>query len=197
MAEIKITFTAADDYERFMGRWNRAVGEKFLAWLNPAKGAPWLDVGCGTGAFSEPIVTRCVHASIAGLDPSSEQIDYVRELLPSHRFEVADATAMPFRRPLIRCRGLRLGIHFIPDRAKAFAEKKRVLRPGGLVGGYTWKRTENSDFAAYAPILRAAERVGGVALWSAIVPEGSVDGMRGSLQAAGFADAEAVEIEVT
>ena len=34
MAEIKITFDAADDYERYMGRWSRAIGEKFLVWLN-------------------------------------------------------------------------------------------------------------------------------------------------------------------
>ena len=27
MAEVKINFDAADDYERFMGRWSRTVGE--------------------------------------------------------------------------------------------------------------------------------------------------------------------------
>ena len=74
---------------------------------------------------------------------------------------------------------------------------KRVLRPGGLVGGYTWKRTDTTDFAAYAPALRGAERVGGVALRSPVVPEGSIDGMRASLTAAGYADIEAIEIEVT
>jgi SAM-dependent methyltransferase len=196
MAEVKITFDAADDYERFMGRWSRAVGENFLDWLNPSKDASWLDVGCGTGAFSDLIIRRYGHASISGVDPSSEQIDYIRKLLPDHEFKVADATAMPFDDDSFDVVASALVIHFLPDRAKAFAEMKRVLRPGGLVGGYTWKRTRNSDFAAYAPILRAAERVGGVALRSATVPEGSVEGMLGSLQAAGFTDAEAIEIEV-
>ena len=197
MAEVKITFDAADDYERFMGRWSRAVGEEFLAWLDPKQGARWLDVGCGTGAFSELILRRCAPASIAGIDPSREQIDYVRKLIPGHRFEVADAAAMPFDDNSFDVVASALVLHFVPDRAKALAEMKRVLRPGGLVGGYTWKRTDTTDFAAYAPALRGAERVGGVALRSPVVPEGSIDGMRASLEAAGYADIEAVEIEVT
>jgi hypothetical protein len=49
MPEVKITFDAADDYERFMGRWSRAVGEKFPAWLDPPRGARWLDVGWAPG----------------------------------------------------------------------------------------------------------------------------------------------------
>jgi hypothetical protein len=35
MAEVKVTFDAADDYERFMGRWSRAIGEQFLSWMAP------------------------------------------------------------------------------------------------------------------------------------------------------------------
>ena len=73
---------------------------------------------------------------------------------------------------------------------------KRVLTRGGLVGGYTWKRTAEYDFAAYWPMLRGAEAVGGAALHSAVVPEGSIDGMCASLEAAGFTDVAATEIEV-
>ena len=197
MAEVKFTFDAADDYERFMGRWSRAVRDKFLAWLDPKTGARWLDVGCGTGAFSELILRRCAPAAIAGIDPSREQIDYVRNLIPGHRFEVADAAAMPFDANSFDIVASALVLHFVPDRAKALAEMKRVLRPGGLVGGYTWKRTQTTDFAAYAPALRGAERVGGVALRSPVVPEGSIDGMRAALAAAGYAEAAAIEIEVT
>ena len=148
MAEIKIAFDAAEDYERFMGRWSRAVGEKFLAWLDPSRGTRWLDVGCGTGAFSELILRRCSPSGLAGVDPSPEQIDYVRKLLPSHTFEVAESAAMPFDDNAFDVVASALVLHFVADRAKAFAEMKRVLRPGGLVGGYTWKRTETTDFAA-------------------------------------------------
>jgi ubiquinone/menaquinone biosynthesis C-methylase UbiE len=73
MAEVKIAFDAADDYERFMGRWSRAVGEEFLAWLAPPTSARWLDVGCGTGAFSA-LIQRCAPTSIVGIDPSPEQV---------------------------------------------------------------------------------------------------------------------------
>jgi ubiquinone/menaquinone biosynthesis C-methylase UbiE len=58
MAEVKVTFDAADDYERFMGRWSRAIGEKFLMWMAPPAEGRWLDVGCGTGAFSERYGTQ-------------------------------------------------------------------------------------------------------------------------------------------
>src|SRR3954449_12820343 len=79
MAEVKITFDAADDYERYMGRWSRTIGQKFLAWLDAPKGARWLDVGCGTGAFSELILRHCEPASLDGIDPSPEQIEYARK----------------------------------------------------------------------------------------------------------------------
>lgn len=197
MAEVKITFDAAEDYERFMGRWSRAIGERFLAWFDPPQSADWLDVGCGTGAFSALILRRCAPVSIAGVDPSPEQIDHVRKLFPGHAFEVADAAALPFEDNTFDIVASALVLHFIPDRAKAFAEMKRALRPGGLVGGYTWKRTATADFAAYAPMLRGAERVDGVALHSPVVPEGSSEGMRASLEAAGYAEIETTEIEVT
>lgn len=197
MAETKIVFDAADDYERFMGRWSRAVGEKFLGWLDPPGNARWLDVGCGTGAFSELILRTCAPQSLAGVDPSHEQIDYVRKLLPGHTFQVADSTAMPFGDNEFDVVGSALVIHFIPDRAKAFAEMKRVLKPDGLVGGYTWKRTATTDFAAYAPMLEGVERIGGEPLRSPVVPEGSTDGMRASLSAAGYTGVAVTEIEVT
>ena len=31
----------------------RRVGEIFLDWINLAKNLRWIDVGCGTGAFTE------------------------------------------------------------------------------------------------------------------------------------------------
>src|SRR5689334_16760329 len=122
MAEIKLSFDAADDYERFMGRWSRAIGERFLVWLGAPKGAQWLDVGCGTGAFSDLILRGHAPGSLTGIDPSSAQIDYVRQHLPGHTFQVGDSMAMPFADGAFDVVASALVIHFIPDRAKAFAE---------------------------------------------------------------------------
>jgi SAM-dependent methyltransferase len=197
MAEVKITFDAADDYERFMGRWSRAIGEKFLTWLAPPASVQWLDVGCGTGAFSELIQRRCAPSRIDAIDPSQAQIEYGQKRLPDIKFQVADSMDLPFSDREFDVVVSALVIHFIPDRAKAFAEMHRVLRPGGIVAGYTWKRTATADFAPYVPMLLGVESVGGQALRSPIVPEGSLDGMRASLAAAGCEDISVTEIEVT
>ena len=39
MPEVKITFDAADDYERFMGACSRSIGERFLAWFGAPRDA--------------------------------------------------------------------------------------------------------------------------------------------------------------
>jgi ubiquinone/menaquinone biosynthesis C-methylase UbiE len=52
-------FTDGQAYERLMGRWSRTAGEVFIDWLSLPKGLNWLDVGCGTGAFTELVIDRC------------------------------------------------------------------------------------------------------------------------------------------
>ncbi len=197
MAEARIAFDAAEDYERFMGAWSRSIGERFLAWLRAPAAARWLDVGCGTGAFSELVLRHAAPASLTGIDPSREQIAYVREHVPGAAFEVADSQALPFEDGAFDVVASALVLHFIPDRARALAEMKRVLCAGGLVGAYTWKRTESEDFAPYAPVMAAVARLGGETVTSPLVPEGSAEGMRASLRAAGFTDVAVTEIEVT
>src|SRR2546421_6384933 len=197
MTEVKIVFDAADDYERFMGRWSRAIGEKFLAWLDRPAGARWLDLGCGTGAFSDLIQRRCAPKEIVGIDPAPAQIDYAQKKFPGVTFQVGDSMDMPFGDNEFDVVASALVLHFIPDRAKAFAEMNRVLKPGGLVGGYTWKRSATADFAPYTAVNRAAKQIGAETISSATVPEGSEEGMRASLKAAGFTDIAATEIEVT
>jgi ubiquinone/menaquinone biosynthesis C-methylase UbiE len=180
-----------------MGRWSRAIGEKFLAWLAPPTNARWLDVGCGTGAFSELIQRRCAPQAIVGIDPSPQQIDYARKKFPGVTFQVGDSMDMKFGDSEFDVVASALVFHFIPDRAKAFAEMHRVLKPAGLVGGYTWKRSAAADFAPYTAVNRAAKQIGAETVSSATVPEGSEDGMRASLQAAGFRDIAITEIEVS
>src|SRR5690349_1951770 len=98
MPEPQIRFDDGAAYERMMGTWSRLVGEVFLAWLAPAKGLRWVDVGCGNGAFTELIVDRCAPAAVEGIDPSDAQLAFARSRPAARRaaFHKGDAMALPF-----------------------------------------------------------------------------------------------------
>jgi ubiquinone/menaquinone biosynthesis C-methylase UbiE len=74
----QIRFTDGAAYEQFMGKWSQFAGETFLDWLAPKPGLRWLDIGCGSGAFTEMIVERCAPASVQGIDPSEGQLAFAR-----------------------------------------------------------------------------------------------------------------------
>lgn len=127
-----------------MGRWTRAVGTIFLDWVAPPAGARWLDIGCGTGVFTELVVEKCSPATMVAVDPSSAQIEHARSkpVAALADFRVADAQTLPFPDAAFDVVASALVINFIPDRPRALAEMRRVSRPGCLIAGYVW------DFAA-------------------------------------------------
>jgi trans-aconitate methyltransferase len=69
-----IRFEDGDAYDRGMSPWSRLAGQTFLDWLSPRPGLQWLDVGCGTGAFTGLITERCASAEVQGVDPSEGQL---------------------------------------------------------------------------------------------------------------------------
>jgi SAM-dependent methyltransferase len=140
MADIAHAFDDGEAYERFMGRWSRAVGAIFLDWVAPPKGARWLDIGCGTGVFTELLLDTCSPTTVVAVDPSAAQIELARSKPVAQRadFRVADAQMLPFPDGAFDVVASALVINFIPDRPRALAEMRRVGRPGGVVAGYVW-----------------------------------------------------------
>jgi SAM-dependent methyltransferase len=195
MADVKITFEDGAAYERFMGRWSRAVGAIFLEWLAPPKGARWLDVGCGTGAFTQLVLDHCAPAAINGVDPSAAQIEHARKQAAAARadFRAGDALALPFANGGFDVVASALVINFIPDRAKALTEMRRVARPGGIVAGYVWDRTPASELSPTAPMQRA---LGSIGADVPRIPGADMENLASSFAAAGFADIESRPIEV-
>ena len=60
-----------------MGNLSRLAGEFFLDWLAPLLGGlRWIDIGCGNGAFIEPLVEKCAAAEVQGIDPSEGQLAF-------------------------------------------------------------------------------------------------------------------------
>ena len=147
-------------YERFMGRWSRGAGKVFLHWIAPPPGAQWLDVGCGTGSFTELIAEICSPASLVAIDPGRAQIHHARNgpAAKRVRFEVGDAQALPFGDGTFDIVVSGLVLNFIPDLAQALSEMQRVARRGGTIGGYVWDFA--ADLSPTWPLRRALRQLG-------------------------------------
>lgn len=140
MAEQRIRFDDGAAYERMMGRWSHLAGAIFLDWLAPPSGLRWIDVGCGSGAFTELLVERCAPATVHGIDPSEGQLAFARTRSAARvaQFRQGDAMAQPLPDDACDVAVMALVIFFVPDPAKGVAEMVRVVCPGGTVAAYAW-----------------------------------------------------------
>ncbi|MFI5933676.1 class I SAM-dependent methyltransferase [Actinoplanes sp. NPDC051494] len=96
-------------------------------------GTDVLDVGCGTGRLEPFLASRGL--TPRGVDLSPGMIEVARRDRPDFTFEVADVRELPFAdASLAGVVGWYSLMYLAPgDRAVAFAELARVVRPGGFL----------------------------------------------------------------
>jgi SAM-dependent methyltransferase len=195
--DTAISFDDSAAYERFVGSWGRAAGAVFLDWLAPPAGAHWLDVGCGTGLFTELIVRNCSPAAVFAIDAAAEQINYAgrKPVAEAARFQVADAQALPFADAQFDLVVSALVLNFIPDRRRALAEMRRVARNGGAVGGYVWDF--GRELSPSGPFRLGMREVVPDLPPLPGTEDSSLDALNALFAAAGFAEIESRTIEVT
>ena len=135
-------------YEPFVGRWSRAVAREFVAWLAPAPGATWLDVGCGTGALAQEVLARVAPRQVLGVDMAASFIAYAAAHVPDARaaFAVADARALPVAGASVDLAVSALALNFVPEPERAAAAMARAVRPGGTVAAYLWDYADGMQF---------------------------------------------------
>ena len=140
MVEPKIRFDDGAAYEQMMGVWSRLAGEMFIDWLALPPGLRWIDVGCGSGAFTELLVERCAPSTVEGVDPSEGQLAFARTRPAARlaRYRTGDAMALPFADGSFDAAVMALVLVFLPDPAKGVSEMVRVVGPGGAVATYMW-----------------------------------------------------------
>jgi SAM-dependent methyltransferase len=190
---------AGDAYERYMGRWSRALAHEFLRWLRPATGAHWLEVGCGTGALTTAIVDASEPHSLVACDPSEAFIAHARANLTDARvsFVAAGADAPPAREGGFDLVVSGLVFNFLASPDPILATLRQRLRPGGTVAAYVW------DYAAGMEFLRVFwDEAAAVDVRAAALDEGhrfplcTAPALRGLFESAGLTQVETGAIEI-
>lgn len=135
-------------YERYMGRWSRALAREFLGWLDVRVGAAWLEVGCGTGALTGAICELARPAEVVACDTANDYVRYCREQVPDPRLAVVPVPAGGYPR---RDGGFdavvsSLVLNFIPSPVEALGRMREVCAPGGCVAACVWDYAERMEF---------------------------------------------------
>jgi SAM-dependent methyltransferase len=136
-------------FEAFSGEALRLVA--------PAPGSRIIDVACGPGTLSV-LAARGGH-QVDAIDFSPQMIAKLTSRIGALPItaQLADGQALPFRDATFDAGFSMFGLMFFPDRAKGFAELRRVLRPGAKAVVSSWPSLENiAVFAAMFAAIRDA-----------------------------------------
>ena len=110
-----------------------------------------LELAAGTGAVTREIAVMLdAGAEITATDLNPAMLQQA-ERIPTARpvtWRQADAMSLPFENGSFDAVVCQFGAMFFPDRPHAYAEARRVLRPGGVFAFNVWGPIETSEFAA-------------------------------------------------
>ncbi|MEU5881032.1 methyltransferase domain-containing protein [Spirillospora sp. NPDC047279] len=123
----------------------------------PAPGALVVDVGCGAGKAVGELTDRGLRA--VGVDLDEQMIAAARHRRPDGDFRLGTAYALPFADGEARGYRAEKVLHTLDEPARAIAEARRVLAPGGRVAvlGQDWDTfvIESADPALTRTIVHA------------------------------------------
>lgn len=121
----------AGEYDLYARVQKRVAGRLLELALSEAIVGPVLDIGTGTGEVSRRLVRKCPELPMVVSDIAHDMTITARQHLPFSLAVDADAQALPFKDDSF---GLVLSssvFQWVEDLAAAFAECRRILKPGG------------------------------------------------------------------
>jgi ubiquinone/menaquinone biosynthesis C-methylase UbiE len=128
----------------------------FAAQLQISRGASLLDIGCGLGGASRYFAHEC-GCRVTGIDLTVEYVAVAAALAAKTglsemvTYRQGSALALPFAAASFDgAYMLHVGMN-IQDKAKLFAEVRRVLKPGAVFGIYDVMREGDGDLAFPVP----------------------------------------------
>ena len=109
-----------------------------------------LEIAAGTGVVTRHMAAQLHdYVSIVATDLNQPMLDHAISIgtRRSVTWRQADAMQLPFGDGSFDAVVCQFGAMFFPDKAAAFAEARRVLRPGGTFLFNVWDRIEDNEFA--------------------------------------------------
>ena len=153
-----------------------------------------LEIAAGTGVVTRRLAaTLASNATIVATDLNRAMLDQAEAIGTARAvsWRQADALQLPFPDASFDAVVCQFGAMFFPDKPRAFAEARRVLRDGGTLFFNVWDRIEDNEFAD--EITRAVSTLfpGDPPHFLARTPHGyrDVDAISRDLAAGGFAQA--------
>lgn len=109
-----------------------------------------LEVAAGTGVVTRALAAALpASATVVATDLNQAMLDHAAKIRTAGhvQWRQADAMQLPFDDACFDAVVCQFGVMFFPDKAKAFAEARRVLAPGGALVFNVWDRIEENQFA--------------------------------------------------
>lgn len=109
-----------------------------------------LEIAAGTGVVTRALAaTLPVSANIVATDLNQAMVDHAATVGTRRpvQWRQADAMQLPFPDASFDAVACQFGYMFLPDKPRAFAEARRVLKPGGILAFNVWDRIEENEFA--------------------------------------------------
>jgi ubiquinone/menaquinone biosynthesis C-methylase UbiE len=182
------TMSFPEIYERVLvGPLFRPFAEQLVTRLHPRPGESLIDVACGTGIVARIARERLGQdARVVGVDIAPPMLTVARTMDARVEWREGNATALPVggdeRFNLLTCHQ---GLQFVPDKALAVAEMRRVLAADGRVAIGVWHSLH--DLPAVRALNALAEQHIGT-VQDSRHSFGSPDALVAVLRGAGFRD---------
>jgi SAM-dependent methyltransferase len=154
------------------------------------KGARVLDLGCGTGHFSD-YIRRQGH-DVVGLDPSRKMLEFARANFPHMEFIEGYSNNMPFPTEHFDCIVSIEVLRYLnaAEVIRSYEEMRRILRPGGIILVTHVNRLSTEGYFVFYQMKRLAALALGKVIHNTYFTSASHE--ERSLRDIGFDDVECI-----
>jgi len=111
------------------------LAQLLFEFLNPGNDGVYLDIGCGTGNYSNKLQEKGVN--LIGIDPSEVMLDKAKKLNQQIDWRIGTAENTGLKNEEVEGIVGSLTIHHWSDLEKAFQELYRILKPAGRIVLFT------------------------------------------------------------